>query len=94
MSWFVQGHQSDQCYKLLPCREVIQKVLTELSTTIEVGYALDPPESLLLCDHFDALCYHCRKDATAVHLAGRQEIFDALPSFFGLEPWDQLKDDA
>lgn len=48
--------------------------------------ALDP------LDDYSGLCQQCQPEAKAAHDAGRLALIDALPSYFGLSPWDQLKD--
>ncbi|KAJ6593500.1 hypothetical protein B0H19DRAFT_1365572 [Mycena capillaripes] len=39
------------------------------------------------------LCIGCRQHANDLVSAGRKKIWDELPCFFGLLPWDELKND-
>jgi hypothetical protein len=37
------------------------------------------------------LCTPCLMEAKRLHRAGREKMWELLPSFFGLPPWDELK---
>jgi len=37
------------------------------------------------------LCNPCLMEVKRLHQAGREKIWELLPSFFGLPPWDELK---
>jgi hypothetical protein len=38
------------------------------------------------------LCKPCLESLAAAHEKARAELWDRLPSFFGLPPWEELKD--
>ena len=37
------------------------------------------------------LCTSCLTEVKRLHQAGREKLWELLPSFFGLPPWDELK---
>jgi hypothetical protein len=69
------------------CKETIDAVIGSfMEITGDVKWALDPHSE------DDDLCDACQAEAKAAHDVGRNDLIDDLPSFFGLRPWDELKD--
>ena len=36
------------------------------------------------------LCLQCATAARTAHAGGRQKVWDSIPEFFGLSPWEEL----
>lgn len=88
-SWLCKGTPSRLCEQPEECKNIIIRCLAALVQGLGVDQALDPDR---LFKWEKSLCLICAEEAVAAYNRGRREMFSALPSYFGLPRWDQLKD--
>lgn len=96
-SWAIDAQPSPSCRSRGQCitifLRIIGPVFAQASEPGSHAFLLEI-DSLKTAD-FDKLCKSCAQEARGRHDAGRQLMWDNLPSYFGLPPGEDLmKHDA
>ncbi|KAJ7782672.1 hypothetical protein B0H16DRAFT_1402918 [Mycena metata] len=69
------------------CSRSRESIWYSFATSPRIQYALSTPKFLTRLP----FCDHCRERAKEGMTAGRAKMWEALPSMFGLPPWNELK---
>ncbi|KAJ7472847.1 hypothetical protein FB451DRAFT_303593 [Mycena latifolia] len=87
LGWIQDAEERD-CNDVFACRSEKSSLLRRMVVKGSI-LALPPVSSL---DSLD-LCRVCMESAKTKMAAGRQKMWDALPTFFELPPWSELKNE-
>lgn len=92
--WTVDIYGSRRCKMSDTCDEARCEVRAEVFEILQEKPASAFAALILVSWDFDDvdLCQHCLAKAQQTHEEGLQKFWHALPSFFGLKPWQELRD--
>ncbi|KAJ7928422.1 hypothetical protein B0H13DRAFT_982159 [Mycena leptocephala] len=89
LEW-IRKWEYDDCTKPEPCRLVRNTLLEFYVDTAAVGSLVGGRSLSGFCAH---LCATCFEHATDSLTRGRKKMWEELPGFFDLPPWNELKND-
>ncbi|KAJ7287174.1 hypothetical protein C8J57DRAFT_1460590 [Mycena rebaudengoi] len=84
LGWLIEGTISESCRSATACARIRGKVLRRGTSTLLAFSKMISPSSL---------CSTCEQDFQPSITTGRQKMWDALPTYFGLPPWSELKNE-
>ncbi|KAJ7307095.1 hypothetical protein DFH08DRAFT_720291, partial [Mycena albidolilacea] len=87
LGWAREWDFDDDCTDLPRCRAVREAILNWYSEDAMIG-ALEQPNEI--GGNLFELCGACAQNAAV----GRQKMWEELPEFFDLSPWNELKNDV
>ncbi|KII91856.1 hypothetical protein PLICRDRAFT_136372 [Plicaturopsis crispa FD-325 SS-3] len=88
-SWLAKPPTAGRCGYPVRCMDERRRILAEMMVSPIILTALNEWDEEPSKEGLN-LCHSCRAEAQIAHNSGRQAIWDALPSYFGLPRWDAL----
>ncbi|KAF7356504.1 BTB domain-containing protein [Mycena venus] len=89
LGWLCGWKPTKLCDDVSECTKKKEDLIRRCLTSLRVN-ALDKVTGFLLRDVF---CDACTDEVEELVDAGREKMWDDLPSFFDLPPWNELKND-
>ncbi|KAJ6589848.1 hypothetical protein DFH09DRAFT_908809 [Mycena vulgaris] len=88
LGWLRTWEYYDDCIDPQHCPEIRQAEFCDALDTVKLRALAKNPGKIM-----SKLCALCKQRAIGIRIAGRAKLWEDLPSFFDLPPWNELKND-